>query len=79
MIINYSCYVGVLLLPIHRKHFLRTTYYSIFNYVKSKLDEGDFHTALTYFQKALQIRIQKGNEALIHSTKLCIAYCMSRR
>ncbi|EMI9089989.1 hypothetical protein COD05_22135 [Bacillus cereus] len=49
------------------------------HYGKSKLDEGDFHTALTYFQKALQIRLQKGNEELIHSTKLCIAYCMSRR
>ncbi|OJE42252.1 hypothetical protein BAQ47_07455 [Bacillus tropicus] len=47
------------------------------HYGKSKLDEGYFHTALTYFQKALQIRLQKGNEELIHSTKLCIAYCMS--
>ncbi|EEK81876.1 hypothetical protein bcere0010_45440 [Bacillus cereus ATCC 4342] len=49
------------------------------HYGKSKLDEGDFQTALTCFQKALQIRLQKGNEELIHSTKLCIAYCMSRR
>lgn len=49
------------------------------HYGKSKLDEGDFHTALTCFQKALQIRLQKGNEELIHSTKLCITYCMSRR
>ncbi|HDR6316757.1 TPA: hypothetical protein QCU53_003549 [Bacillus thuringiensis] len=49
------------------------------HYGKSKLDEGDFHTALTYFQRTLQIRLQKGNEELIHSTKLCIAYCMSCR
>ncbi len=49
------------------------------HYGKSKLDEGDFQTALTCFQKALQIRLQKGNEELIHSTKLCIAYCMSRQ
>ena len=48
------------------------------HYGKSKLDEGDFQTALTCFQKALQIRLQKGDEELIHSTKLCIAYCMSR-
>ncbi|KAA0749617.1 hypothetical protein DN389_03360 [Bacillus sp. AY3-1] len=49
------------------------------HYGKSKLDEGYFHTALSYFQKALQIRLQKGNEELIHSTKLCITYCMSHR
>ncbi|KFM99541.1 hypothetical protein D0U04_04500 [Bacillus clarus] len=49
------------------------------HYGKIKLDEGYFHIALFYFQKALQIRLQKGNEELIHSTKLCIGYCMSRR
>ncbi|WP_439874340.1 hypothetical protein ACSLGG_23635 [Bacillus mycoides] len=49
------------------------------HYGKRKLDEGDFHTALSYFQKALQIRLQKGNEELIHSTKLCITYCMSHQ
>ncbi|MEC2921586.1 hypothetical protein [Bacillus tropicus] len=49
------------------------------HYGKSKLDEGDFHTALTCFQKALQIRLQKGNEELIHSTTLCIEHCMSRQ
>ena len=49
------------------------------HYGKSKLDEGDFQTALTCFQKALQIRLQKGNEELIHSTTLCIEHCMSRQ
>ncbi|WP_131100895.1 hypothetical protein [Bacillus sp. SYJ] len=49
------------------------------HYGKSKLDKGHFQTALTCFQKALQIRLQKEDEELIHSTKLCIAYCMSRR
>ncbi|MFV8520510.1 hypothetical protein ABEX39_20265 [Bacillus albus] len=47
------------------------------HYGKSKLDEGDFHTALPCFQKALQVRLQKGDEELIHSTKLCITYCIS--
>ncbi|MED1089344.1 hypothetical protein [Bacillus paramycoides] len=47
------------------------------HYGKIKLDEGDLHTALSYFQKALQIRLQKGNEELIRSTKMCIEYCMS--
>ena len=47
------------------------------HYGKSKLDEGDFHTTLTCFQKALQVRLQKGDEELIHSTKLCITYCIS--
>ncbi|OQR53679.1 hypothetical protein [Bacillus sp. CDB3] len=49
------------------------------HYGKSKLDEGYFHTALSYFQKALKIRLRKGNEELIHSTKFCIEYCMSRQ
>lgn len=47
------------------------------HYGKSKLDEGDSNTALTYFQKALQIRVEKGNEELIQSTELCIQYCFS--
>ncbi|MDC7975660.1 MULTISPECIES: hypothetical protein [Bacillus] len=59
-------------LPIYEDFFYQ-------HYGKSKLDEGDFHTALSYFQKALQIRLQKGNEELIHSTKLCITYCISHR
>ncbi|CAI8750012.1 hypothetical protein [Bacillus pseudomycoides] len=48
------------------------------HYGKSKLDEGDLNVALPYFQKALQIRMKKGNEELIRSTELCIQHCSSR-
>ncbi|PEI91554.1 hypothetical protein CN679_13870 [Bacillus pseudomycoides] len=47
------------------------------HYGKSKLDEGDLKAAFSYFQKALQIRLEKGNEELIRSTKLCIQHCSS--
>ena len=47
------------------------------HYGKSKLDEEDLKAAFSYFQKALQIRLEKGNEELIRSTKLSIQHCSS--
>ncbi|WP_035436109.1 tetratricopeptide repeat protein [Bacillus sp. UNC322MFChir4.1] len=56
-----------------------TTYEDFFyqHYGKCKIDEGNISTALTYFQKALQIRVKKGDQELIRSTEQCIQYCRS--
>lgn len=47
------------------------------HYGKCKIDEGDISTAFTYFQRALQIRLKKGDQELIDSTEQCIQYCRS--
>ncbi|SIT81761.1 tetratricopeptide repeat protein [Edaphobacillus lindanitolerans] len=45
---------------------------------KNLFDQGDYQSALTYFERALGIRQEKANEELIDSTEFAIRICKEK-
>ncbi|GEN31567.1 tetratricopeptide (TPR) repeat protein [Cerasibacillus quisquiliarum] len=45
---------------------------------KNFFDQGKYHSALTYFEEALEIRMRKDNQELIDSTTYAIRVCEKR-
>lgn len=48
------------------------------HYAKNLFDQEDYHLAINYFHKALNIRFQKGQRELIESTKFAINICSKK-
>ncbi|WP_230875029.1 tetratricopeptide repeat protein [Lysinibacillus cavernae] len=53
-------------------HYLDFVYQ---HYGKNLYDQSDYRLALTYFEKALRLRVNKGNQELIDSTEYAISIC----
>lgn len=46
---------------------------------KNLFDQKEYQRALNYFERALQIRMEKGNKELIHSTQHAINICIKKQ